>query len=149
MAAPQAGEKPAGTKMSVDFARARSIVVPARQAGLVPVAAPHRRTIAKGLTMTNDTQATRVRQRRARPHTTPAISTDATLLQTRPLSRLDQLQALLLEEQGTTLAAMAAATGWQPHSVRGAMAGALRKRGLVITSLKQEGPRRYHAEPSA
>jgi len=38
-----------------------------------------------------------------------------------------------------------AATGWQQHSVRGAMAGALRKRGLIISSEKTDGVRRYRA----
>lgn len=60
-------------------------------------------------------------------------------------SRLDQLQALLARENGASIAEMVAATGWQQHSVRGAMAGALKKRGLVIASDKTSGVRRYHA----
>ncbi len=61
---------------------------------------------------------------------------------TRP-SRLAQLEALLMQDGGTTIAGMTEATGWQAHSVRGAMAGALKKRGLVITSQKSDGVRRY------
>ena len=49
-------------------------------------------------------------------------------------SRLDQLQALLAQEGRASIAEMVEATGWQKHSVRGAMAGALKKRGFVITS---------------
>ena len=65
-------------------------------------------------------------------------------------SRLDLLERLLLEEGGTTIAAMVEATGWQQHSVRGAMAGALKKkRGLVITSDKVDGVRRYQANKPA
>ena len=64
-------------------------------------------------------------------------------------SRLDQLQALLTREHGASIAEMTHATGWQKHSVRGAMAGALKKRGLVITSVKSSGIRRYHAERAA
>ena len=60
-------------------------------------------------------------------------------------SRLDQLEALLTRAEGATIADMVDATGWQQHSVRGAMAGALKKRGLVITSGKEDGLRRYHA----
>ncbi len=60
-------------------------------------------------------------------------------------SRLDQLQKLLTSECGASIAELAATTGWQQHSVRGAMAGALKKRGLAITSEKVEGVRRYHA----
>lgn len=46
---------------------------------------------------------------------------------------------------GTTIEEMAEATGWQRHTVRGAMSNALKKRlGLAITSSKDEGSaRRY------
>ena len=64
-------------------------------------------------------------------------------------SRLDQLQQLLLRDAGASIAEMVEATGWQQHSVRGAMAGALKKRGLVITSEKVEGVRRYRASQPA
>lgn len=63
-------------------------------------------------------------------------------------SRLDQLQVLLAREGGATIAQMVEATGWQQHSVRGAMAGALKKRGLTITSEKFDGTRRYRAKAS-
>jgi stage V sporulation protein SpoVS len=43
---------------------------------------------------------------------------------------------------------MMASSGWQPHSVRGAIAGSLKKRGLVITSAKDDGERRYRCKPS-
>ncbi len=60
-------------------------------------------------------------------------------------SRLDQLQALLSRESGASIVEMVETTGWQQHSVRGAMAGALKKRGLTITSQKIDGTRRYSA----
>jgi hypothetical protein len=52
-------------------------------------------------------------------------------------------QALMIEllkrPGGATLAEIVEATGWQPHTVRGAMAGALKKKlGLTITSEKDE-----------
>ena len=38
-----------------------------------------------------------------------------------------------------------AATGWQPHTVRGALAGALKKKlGLAVTSEKVEGRGRVY-----
>jgi Protein of unknown function (DUF3489) len=59
-------------------------------------------------------------------------------------SKLDQLVALLRTPSGVTLSDLQAATGWQVHSVRGAMAGALRKKGYSVTSEKPEGGlRRY------
>ena len=63
-------------------------------------------------------------------------------------SKLDQVEALLRASTGASIAEIMAATGWQQHSVRGAMAGALKKRGLVITSDKVEGTRRYRASVS-
>ena len=47
------------------------------------------------------------------------------------------LVTLLRDEAGATVEAMSAATGWQAHSVRGAIAGALKKRlGFTVTSEK-------------
>jgi hypothetical protein len=60
-------------------------------------------------------------------------------------SKLDQVEALLKHDAGASIAEIMAATGWQQHSVRGAIAGALKKRGLVITSEKIAGVRRYRA----
>lgn len=76
-----------------------------------------------------------------------AVPTTQTLLPaSKAPSRLDQLESLLRSDTGTSIAEMIAATGWQQHSVRGAMGGALRKRGLAITSSKTDGLRRYRAE---
>ena len=46
---------------------------------------------------------------------------------------------------GATLKALMKATGWQPHSVRGAISGTLKKKlGLVVTSEKMEGRGRVY-----
>ena len=51
--------------------------------------------------------------------------------------KLGLLIGLLRQPEGATLAAMVTATGWQKHSVRGAMAGAIRKKlGLTVVSEK-------------
>lgn len=64
-------------------------------------------------------------------------------------SKLDQLETLLTRKNGASIAEMMGVTGWQQHSVRGAMAGALKKRGFVITSEKIDDVRRYRAERSS
>ena len=47
---------------------------------------------------------------------------------------------MLRRKEGATIAQIVAATGWQPHTVRGAFAGALKKKlGLTVTSEKVEG----------
>ena len=44
---------------------------------------------------------------------------------------------MLKRPEGATIAQVVEATGWQPHTVRGALAGALKKRlGLEVTSEK-------------
>ena len=57
--------------------------------------------------------------------------------------KLDQLAGLLARPDGASIADMMAATGWQAHSVRGALAGSLKRRGLAITSEKVDSIRRY------
>lgn len=59
------------------------------------------------------------------------------------VSKLDLLSGLLKAPDGATMKQMTTATGWQPHSVRGAMAGALRKRGLKVASNRVDGVRRW------
>jgi Protein of unknown function (DUF3489) len=60
------------------------------------------------------------------------------------------LIALLKQPAGATLAQMVQATGWQSHTVRGAMAGGLKKKlGLEITSDKQPGAERIYRIISA
>jgi hypothetical protein len=60
-------------------------------------------------------------------------------------SKLAMLVALLARNEGATIAEMAAATGWQAHTVRGVMSGALaRKFGLQIGSEKVEGRGRVY-----
>ena len=66
-------------------------------------------------------------------------------LRHRQPSKVDLVEALLLREGGASIAEIMVATDWQQHSVRGAMAGALKKRGLLITSEKVAGTRRYRA----
>ena len=52
---------------------------------------------------------------------------------------------MLRAPQGATIAEIASATGWQAHTVRGAIAGALKKKlGLEVTSEKTEGRGRVY-----
>ena len=66
-----------------------------------------------------------------------------------PPSKLDTLISALGKKAGATIEELAAATGWQKHSVRGAMAGTLKRKGHSISSTKTDGIRRYRLEPSA
>lgn len=58
--------------------------------------------------------------------------------------KLGDMLKLLRRPAGATLEQMMNATGWQAHSVRGAMSGSLKKKqGLAITSEKTDGKRIY------
>ena len=55
------------------------------------------------------------------------------------------LIAMLRAPEGTTMEAIIAATGWQAHTMRGAMSGALGKKlGLIVASAKEENRGRVY-----
>jgi uncharacterized protein DUF3489 len=61
-----------------------------------------------------------------------------------PGSKQSRLIAMLHSPAGASIAAMMKATGWQQHSVRGFLAGVIRKRlNLKLSSKKVEGNRVY------
>ena len=65
--------------------------------------------------------------------------------QPRAGTKQEMLISMLKRPEGATVPEVVAATGWLPHTVRGAIAGALRKRlGLVIGSEKVEGRGRVY-----
>ena len=60
-------------------------------------------------------------------------------------TKIEQCLALLSNQAGTTINELQTATGWQAHSVRGFLAGTIKKKlGLILDSQKAEdGVRRY------
>jgi hypothetical protein len=82
---------------------------------------------------------------RPRKAATNAAATPAASRKTRDDTKQAQLIAMLRRKEGATIAQIVAATGWQPHTVRGAFAGALKKKlGLTVTSEKIEGGERTY-----
>ena len=71
---------------------------------------------------------------------TPARPADAAAL----TGKLAELLKLVRRKTGASIEEMASATGWQAHSVRGAISGTLRKRlGLTVERSKTDGVTRY------
>ena len=57
---------------------------------------------------------------------------------------------MLRAPDGATIEEIMAALGWRSHTIRGAMAGALKKKlGLEVTSEKVEGRGRVYRLPAA
>ena len=64
-----------------------------------------------------------------------------------PGSKQSRVIALLSSPGGTTVAAMMKTTGWQQHSVRGFLAGVVRKRlKFKLNSKKIDGTRVYRID---
>ncbi len=89
-------------------------------------------TKAKAPQSTKPTETTRSR---AQAKTAPTKTT-----------KIDQLITMLARPDGATIAQMCNVTQWQSHSVRGALAGAMRKKGFEVTSDVTGGTRRYRIE---
>ena len=67
------------------------------------------------------------------------------LVRTRADSKQALVIGLLQRPEGATIAQIMQATGWQQHTVRGTLAGTLKKRlGLTITSAKEVGGQRVY-----
>jgi hypothetical protein len=67
-----------------------------------------------------------------------------------PDSKQSRVIAMLQSPAGATIAAMMQATGWQQHSVRGFLAGVVRKRlKLKLGSKKGDGTRVYRVATGA
>jgi Protein of unknown function (DUF3489) len=68
---------------------------------------------------------------------------------TRENTKQAAMIALLRRPEGATLAQLIERTGWQSHSVRGALALMKRHAGTAVTSEKVEGVRTYRLPASA
>lgn len=75
-----------------------------------------------------------------------ATTTTTTAKPAKATSKLEVLEKLLKRKNGATIAELTKATGWQQHSVRGALAGTMKKRGHTIISEKVDDTRRYRIE---
>ena len=85
-------------------------------------------------------------QRNAPTEATPAPKARTPRAGTKQATLIEMLRA----KDGATIDEIVAATGWQPHTVRGAMSGALKKKlGLEVTSEKVVGRGRVYRLPPA
>lgn len=73
------------------------------------------------------------------------LSPDPVKVRTRENSKQATVVQMLKRPEGTTIAQICEATGWQAHTVRGTFAGAFKKKlGLTIESDKVQGGERVY-----
>ncbi|KGJ18757.1 DUF3489 domain-containing protein [Paracoccus sanguinis] len=78
--------------------------------------------------------------------TPPTAEMPAVSLQRQTATKQETLIAMLRAEGGATIDEIVAATGWQPHTIRGVISGVLKKKlSLEVTSEKVEGHGRIYA----
>jgi hypothetical protein len=88
----------------------------------------------------------------AKPKSAPSTKAKATAKaggKTEPAGKLGLLIGLLRRKGGASIADLMAATGWQAHSVRGAMSTAKKKQSLEIVSEKTDAGRIYRISEGA
>lgn len=102
-----------------------------------PLSAPHEATQAE--------QAHEAPTAPAKAEAQPAPAAEPREAKRREGTKQSAMIEMLRQPEGATLDEIAAATGWQKHTIRGAMAGALKKKlGLTIASDKVEGRGRVY-----
>ena len=94
---------------------------------------------------------TRKIRRSPKSATTAATNAKPTAPRGRQRTKKQIALSLLERSKGASIAEMQDAMGWQSHSVRGFLAGTVRKMpGVTLVSEKTEnGPRRYRIDAAA
>ena len=104
---------------------------------------PMARTKSRRKTATRS-RPVKASQRKSSKRPVPVDAASGALAKMRSGTKNAQVVTMLRDQAGTTIAAIMAATGWQQHSVRGFLAGVVRKKlGLNLVSEPGESGRVY------
>jgi hypothetical protein len=105
---------------------------------------------AKRATASTSAKADKPKANRKPPSAQPAAVEAESGEELRParVTKHDRILTLLSRREGATIPEMMEASGWQQHSVRGFLAGTVKKKlGFTLTSKKLDGElRRYRIE---
>jgi hypothetical protein len=84
-------------------------------------------------------------ERAASADTAPIKADHGSELHAARVTKHDRILTLLSRREGATIPEMMEASGWQQHSVRGFLAGTVKKKlGFTLTSTKCNGARRRY-----
>jgi hypothetical protein len=107
----------------------------------IPMPKPAKKSAKKRSPKSNPARATTTKPAQ------PAVARSGAGKRAEGASKQARVFAMLQSPAGTTIAAMMKATGWQQHSVRGFLAGVVRKKlKLELESKKVDGNRVYRIE---
>jgi hypothetical protein len=112
---------------------------PVAQGGPAPGQAKKKATATKTAQKGNQagkTRSVKTRSRKAPPASTPRAG-----------SKMAQVITMLQRKNGATISELTREMGWLKHTVRGFMAGALKKAGYTAESFKPEGGERSYRLP--
>jgi hypothetical protein len=114
----------------------------------IPSRPPLRGLAVVGALLPSQPEETAMAKPITKSKTTPSKSTKIAASRSTPASaprtKSATVLALLASKDGTTIPDIAAATGWQNHSVRGFLSGTVkRKLGRELSSVMVDGERRY------
>jgi hypothetical protein len=118
----------------------KSAAVAEQGAHVAPESAPSKKGASRKKGAPKGQKAAKVRKKGAKP----VRAKQATL--PRAESKGAKILALIRRPKGATLAELAKLTGWQNHSIRGFLSGAVsRKMGLTVESARREDGERVYS----
>ena len=106
----------------------------------VPVGEPSEEVATPGVPTQPKTRTTRAKKAPKASQNTEAAKSDAP----REGSKTAQVVEMLRRQDGATITEIMSTMGWQKHTVRGFMAGAMKKAGFQVESFKPEGGERSY-----
>lgn len=99
-------------------------------------------------TPSSQTGKSKLRKKSSSTESAPIAIVAEDPVQSERVTKHDRVLTLLSRREGATISEMMEATNWQQHSVRGFLAGTVKKKlGFTLTSKKLDGElRRYRIE---